>query len=105
MKLKHQENAWAIKEEALKSRLSASEEVFKIKEEAWNIKLEAWTSKVGFQKDVKHIFLMIKVSNMNLKSNLGGSLEIDGDSIEIQQHKGRNATSSTTIGCGCICSD
>ena len=67
MKLKHQENAWVIKEEALKSKLSANEEVLKIKEEAWKIKLEAWMSKVGFQKDVKHTFLLIQESNMNLK--------------------------------------
>ena len=79
MKMKHQENAWALKEEALKSKLSANEEVMKIKEDAWKTTQEAWISKVGFQIDIKHTVCRIRfVSSciryhfiIHLRSKLG----------------------------------
>lgn len=58
--MKHQENAWALKEEALKSKLSANEEVMKTKEDAWKTTQEAWISKVGFQIDIKHTVCRIR---------------------------------------------
>ena len=39
MRMKQQENAWRLEKEALESKLTAKEEVLKMKEDAWKTKV------------------------------------------------------------------
>ena len=40
--MKQQESAWKLQKEVLESKLTATEEVMKMKEDAWNTKVDFW---------------------------------------------------------------
>ena len=95
--------------------LKLKDEVWKLKEEAWNSTKESWKFKLGFRNGAQilwqnteslliNINFSFEVSSIaihnvaSIKSIKRGRLEVDGDSMNIEQYQDWNASTSDAIG-------